>query len=273
MDIPNILYTNPSFIAKNYNSTVSKVLHTPSMTWRVSKKFDKHTTRLDMIYNEINIVKRLQPHPNIIHFYEALEDMNYVYMITDIYASELSTLGGRIIEIIDDPEKDKENELQLLELLKYMMLALHHCHSNSIIHGDIKPTNFMLAVPNVFSTIQLIDFGSSVNIETDEYLKLKRTGSYYYAAPESYSAVRNYASDIYSVGMCIKELLLGHRESLLAISYVHEDLYKDKRFRKLSSLTKLMIRNMLRVDQDIRYNAVDVINMIFDIQAKLQGTA
>ena len=273
MDIPNISYTKPSFIAKNYNSTVSKVLHTPSMTWRVSKKFDKHTTRLDMIYNEINNVKRLQTHPNIVHFYEALEDMNYVYMVTDMYASELSSLGGHLIEIVDDPEKDKENELQLLELIKYMMLALHHCHSKNIIHGDIKPTNFMLAVPNVFTTIQLIDFGSSVNVETDEYLKLKRTGSYYYAAPESYSAIRTYASDIYSVGMCVKELLLGHRESLLTITYTHEDLYKDKRFRKLSSLTKLMIRNMLRVDKDIRYNAVDVINMVFDIQSKIRGTA
>lgn len=270
MDIPHISYKTPSFIAKNYNSTVSRVLHTPSKTWRVSKKFAKHTTRLDMIYNEIDNVKLLQTHPNIIHFYETHEDVNYVYMITDIYASELSTLGGRIIEIVDDPEKDKENELQLLEIIKYMMLAVYHCHANKIIHGDVKPANFMMAVPNVFSTIKLIDFGSSVNVETDEYLKLKRTGSFCYAAPESYSVVRTYASDIYSVGMCVKELLLGHRGSLLTITYTHEELYKDKRFRKLSSLTKLMIRNMLRVDKDVRHNAVHVINTIFDIQAKLQ---
>lgn len=267
----NLSYGKSVFIAKNYNSTVSKVFHIPSQTWRISKKFDKHTTRLDMIYNEINNVKLLQPHPNIVHLYEALEDMNHVYMITDIYETEVSTLGGHIMEIGYDPEKDRESELQLLELVKYMMLSLHHCHSHSIIHGDIKPTNFMLAAPNVFSTIQLIDFGSSVNIQSDEYMKLKRTGSYYYAAPESYSATRTFTSDIYSVGVCIKELLLGHRESLLTISYTHEELYTDKRFMKLSPLTKLLIRNMLRIDEKVRYNAIDVINTVFDIQTKLQS--
>lgn len=45
--------------------------------------------------------------------------------------------------------------------------ALHHCHSNKILHLDVKPSNIMICSPQDYC--KLCDFGSSHVLGEEEY--------------------------------------------------------------------------------------------------------
>jgi serine/threonine protein kinase len=67
---------------------------------------------------------------------------------------------------------DKKHDIQLEALtnfIKILLDSLNYCHSNGIVHRDIKPDNIILKNNNINSPI-LIDFGLSFNNENNEKL-------------------------------------------------------------------------------------------------------
>ena len=86
--------------------------------------------------------------------------------------------------------------------------SLEFVHSSEIIHCDIKPSNFMLHE----NKIKLADFGMSVRSEEREVIG----GSPAYMSPEHLKAWRAFNEnfdkrvDLYSLGVVLYELLVGH---------------------------------------------------------------
>jgi serine/threonine protein kinase len=107
----------------------------------------------------------------------------------------------------------EENALSLdekLELFKNVCRAVSFAHQNFIVHRDLKPDNILISRD---STPKLLDFGIAKLVsETETNLTATRFQPFTpeYAAPEQIAnQTISAASDVYSLGVILYELLTG----------------------------------------------------------------
>ena len=106
---------------------------------------------------------------------------------------------------------------QISAIAEDILLGLCYVHGQGVLHGDLKPENILLTYQTQMPPTQpsrlvarLGDFGSARFVELPSQSR-KEIGSPTYAAPERFEGQSSYASDIYSVGVILYELLLGDR--------------------------------------------------------------
>lgn len=101
-------------------------------------------------------------------------------------------------------------------IAKELAKALEHAHSEGILHRDIKPSNILCKEPGSAEfTLKLIDFGiaklSEKTVTHTEYQGLTLAGTPSYMSPDIARGHRyTEASEIYSLGCLLFELLTGH---------------------------------------------------------------
>jgi eukaryotic-like serine/threonine-protein kinase len=102
---------------------------------------------------------------------------------------------------------------RVLQFGEELLQGLSHAHSRGVIHCDLKPENILLNLTAGASSWQtrLSDFGiACMSHESSQKLESMH-GSPAYMAPERAYGEISIAVDIYSVGILLYELLLGHR--------------------------------------------------------------
>jgi serine/threonine protein kinase len=154
-----------------------------------------------MFFNEARMVGMLQ-HPNILPIYDAGEENGRYYVVME------HVQGARTLAAYCRPD----NLLRVDDVVKIMYQcarALHYAHKRGVIHRDIKPSNIMLGRDN---EVRIIDFGIAILRDSDVSKIEGIAGSPSYMSPEQVqSGEIGPASDIYSLGAVMYELLSGFR--------------------------------------------------------------
>lgn len=135
-------------------------------------------------------------HPHLVHIYTLEDGLPFGLGLVMEYI-EGRTLG----EYLKERPSRKERNRVFAELLS----AVEYLHKRGIVHNDIKPENIIITRAD--NTLKLLDFGLADN---DAQYALRTLGcTPQYAAPEllNQSGVTDARSDIYSIGVVMRELL------------------------------------------------------------------
>ena len=156
--------------------------------------------QLARYWQEAQLLASLQ-HPNILTIYDVVRPRGWLI---------LELMRGSLKPVAEGDPMDLD---QLRLVLANCLTGLDFLHRNGVIHGDIKPSNILVAP----SRVKLGDFGLARRASNEEGSLLKGTTKY--MAPELLSAqfgAVGAASDLYSLGFTAYELMVGsHFESLL----------------------------------------------------------
>jgi serine/threonine protein kinase len=146
-------------IGKGGSSKVFKVIAQDMNIYAVKKVSlsDADSETIGQYLNEINHLKRLRNHKNIIHLVDSEIDKHEgcLYIVLEFGEIDLAKL------IQQQGERFDHNYLRLV--WQQMLEAVHTVHQESIVHTDLKPANFVI----VKGSLKLIDFGIARSIQND----------------------------------------------------------------------------------------------------------
>eukprot|EP00483_Globobulimina_turgida_P013583 UN13608 len=105
------------------------------------------------INREIKILQNLSGGINIIQIYNTIRDP--ISKIPSIIFEYIESTDWKLLNDIEQGLTENEWRYYFYQLL----LAINHCHSNGIMHRDIKPHNVVINNNNNVKILRLIDFG------------------------------------------------------------------------------------------------------------------
>ncbi|RAL39681.1 hypothetical protein DM860_003214 [Cuscuta australis] len=158
---------------------------------------------IEDVRREVKILRALAGHSNLVHFYDAFEDQDNVYIVMEL------CLGGELLDsILSRGGKYSEDEARGVMIQILNVVAF--CHLQGVVHRDLKPENFLFSSKDENSQLKAIDFGLSDFVRPDEKLN-DIVGSAYYVAPEVLQRSYSTEADVWSVGVIAYILLCGSR--------------------------------------------------------------
>ena len=162
---------------------------------------DRARVARKMFFNEAHMVGMLQ-HPNIMPIYDAGDENGSYYIVTE------HIQGARTLAAYCRPDNLLRVD-DVVEIIYKVAKALHYAHGRGVIHRDIKPSNVMLTIDN---DVRIIDFGIAI-VSDSEVSRIEGiAGSPSYMSPEQVQSEElTAASDLYSLGAVMYELLTGYR--------------------------------------------------------------
>ncbi|MCA1586010.1 MAG: serine/threonine protein kinase [Acidobacteria bacterium] len=169
-------------------------------TWIDKKVAIKVPHRQNLDFGELLHEPRLLAslsHPNIVTVLTA-EKQDDVFFIVMEY------VAGQTLESIID----REGALDLSRTLDYtcqICNAVDHAHRHGVIHRDLRPGNVLVTEHGM---VKVADFGTSRFLEIAAH-GTTVIGSPPYMAPEQFQGKAVFASDLYSVGVTMYQMLTG----------------------------------------------------------------
>lgn len=106
----------------------------------------------ELVAAEIETLKCVRSHPNIIELHETFRDGSNTYMIMEL------CIGGTITEALANCNGTL-TEGVVRRCTRQLLSALAHCHNRHVIHRDVKPDNVVFLYASLESPLKLIDFG------------------------------------------------------------------------------------------------------------------
>jgi serine/threonine protein kinase len=141
-------------------------------------------------------------HEHIVQVYYADQEEGLYYFVMEyIDGMDLASL---LRQYVDEGELMPHDDV--LKIGRAIASALDFAHSKGVIHRDVKPSNVMISADD---RVVLTDFGLALDVQQGSMGEV--FGSPHYIAPEQArrSADAIPASDLYSLGVMLYEMLTG----------------------------------------------------------------
>jgi serine/threonine protein kinase len=136
-------------------------------------------------------------HPNIVDILTAEKQENVFFIVMEF-------VPGETLELIIE----REGALDLTRALDYMCQicnGVDHAHRQGVLHRDLRPSNVLVTENGL---LKVADFGTSRFLEIAAH-GTTVIGSPPYMAPEQFQGKAVFASDIYSLGVTMYQMLTG----------------------------------------------------------------
>ena len=166
---------------------------------------------------------------------------------------------GELFDYIVTQTRIKEPEA--CKIFQQVIAGIEYVHKLNIVHRDLKPENLLLDHNH---NIKIVDFGLSNTYQKNELLKTA-CGSPCYAAPEMIAGKEytGFKVDIWSSGVILFAMICGYLP--------FEDPKTSKLYKKIlkgvyttpsyiSDSVKDLLKNILNVDPDKRFNIEEIKN-------------
>lgn len=222
--------------------------------------------------NEIPLVKKVTPFDNskeALHM-KRMQGSKHVATLVSYHITPTSS--EIIMEYCEKGSIEQElkehiilPERRVQQIMKSVFQTLAQCHYQDIIHGDVKPDNFLVTNDN---RIVAIDFGNSGCERHFEHSK----GTPHYMAPEQLRYETHAKSDIWSAGVMMYRLLCGQfpfqdrsnpfNPSIGALwkeIFTMEPRFKEYTWKECSSESIDLLKKILEKDVTRRWSALEVL--------------
>ncbi len=140
-------------------------------------------------------------HPGIIDIHSVVEDKSGLYLVFELLE------GKTAADLL--AERGRLDLAECKRILKPVCEALDFAHRHLVVHRDLKPANIMITEDG---PVKVLDFG--ISRQTQIRLASKdpadrRTGTPQYMSPEQERGLVRRESDVFSLGICLYEMLTG----------------------------------------------------------------
>jgi tRNA A-37 threonylcarbamoyl transferase component Bud32 len=167
---------------------------------------------VQMFLDEAKLAAQLQ-HPNIASVYD-------IGMLGDSYFFTMEYVHGETVRSLIHRAKQRGRTMPLacvLTIIAGAAAGLHHAHERhgtdgrplGIVHRDISPSNLMVSYEG---NLKIVDFGVAKAADRVETKSGTVKGKISYLSPEQCRGARvDRRSDLFSLGICMWEMLTGAR--------------------------------------------------------------
>lgn len=196
-------YTAVKHIALPKNESEIKELINQGFIKDSSEINEYYKETINDITRECEIMYKLRNSENIVEYQDHIISPKDDGVGYDIF------IRMELLQSVDVYFKDRTiTENDVIDLGLDICRALEDCHSQGIIHRDIKSGNIFI---DEYGNYKLGDFGVARQLEKTTY-GMSKKGTYNYMAPEIYKGEEaNLTADIYSLGIVLYRLLNNNR--------------------------------------------------------------
>ena len=161
-----------------------------------------NTESVPRLIREAQAMARLGSHPNIVTVYDIGDEDGRPFIVSQYVEA------GSVADLLKSADKHRLPFDQVIRIGSEICQALIHCHSQGIIHQDLKPGNVWLSQDG---TAKLGDFGLAASADFSRItLEGALVGTVVYMPPELMLGHQaEPRSDLYSLGVLLYELVTG----------------------------------------------------------------
>lgn len=210
---------------------------------------------IEQFQTEAKLLAKLD-HANLPKVFDFFTEGSDCYLVMDLIE------GRDLARVLHDAAQQPLPENEVLHWIRQVMDALTYCHTQGIIHKDIKPAN-VVVTPS--GKVYLVDFGiakSSVGATT--VLAAFTSG---YSSPEHYDeeAHTDQRSDIYALGATMWALLTGGEPTGAIQRMRGRELSPPRSLvSSISPAVDAAIMRAMALDPDERFQSVEQMRAALD---------
>ncbi|CAF0911003.1 unnamed protein product [Rotaria sp. Silwood1] len=261
-------YEPKEVIGKGLSSVVRKCVEKATgkeYACKIIEFNDDSQEERDATLREIQILKLVGDHPNIIDIVASFETPNYVFIVMELCPNgELFDYLTKVVHL---------SEKRTRQIMSSILHAVDHLHSHHVVHRDLKPENILM---DANMNVKITDLGFAVQVSENEAL-YDLFGTPGYMAPEllqcsQYEGMPGYGLpvDLWACGVILFTLLSGlppfwHRKQHLMFRMIMDGQYTmtGSEWDDVSETAKDLIHHLLVVDPAERYTAAQALQHPF----------
>ncbi|KAJ3126339.1 Checkpoint kinase 2 [Nowakowskiella sp. JEL0407] len=197
------MYIVTDELGKGFFSIVKRAIHKQTKATYAVKEIEKGRFRgnakmMESIEREVEIMRKLDDHKNIIKFFDFYDENDTIYIVMELVT------GGDLLKYINNVGYLQEDEAR--DFFIQIVDSLIYINGKKITHRDLKPENYLVTQDKI---LKLADFGVAKEFDKQAFSTL--CGTPIYLAPEILLSKDTYDErvDVYSAGVILFYMLMG----------------------------------------------------------------